>query len=224
MLPNGWNQIRDFMEVMSRFGLLKAIYRGQPNDAFELVPSAFRPGGGHITHPVHLRSWKWRASSFATPIPRDDIEWLVLAQHYGLETALLDWTTSPLVALFFACQIPSGEPSDGCVWSAKRPDFDEPDDTMTVDAFAEQRPRPLLINAIGRNARSTAQDGVLTLHTRDDYYNIPATRIFTVPHQDKAETLVALGKLGFTAGTLYSDITRLVEQFKEETAGRRIGL
>ncbi|MBL4641634.1 MAG: FRG domain-containing protein [Verrucomicrobiales bacterium] len=220
---SGWDVVRDFMDVLRDKGRRAAIYRGQPNAVWKLVPSAFRPDTRGILSEQSLHLWKTDAARFASPMPVDEIEWLVLAQHYGVATPLLDWTTSPLVALYFACADANQRESNGSIWRAMRSDFDEAKYTLMIQPFAEypDRDKPFLINAIGRNARSTAQESLMSLHSKSDCNCVPGKVIFTVPCDVKYDTLQTMEKLGFTADRLHHDITMLVDRYKANMSGTR---
>jgi hypothetical protein len=83
-----------------------AVYRGVSDATYDLLPSVGRWSGPERERLNWERQlfndFKTRAGGYLSVIPQNDWEWLFLAQHHGLPTRLLDWTSSPLVALHFA--------------------------------------------------------------------------------------------------------------------------
>jgi hypothetical protein len=111
-----FNDLKQFIDYLYsdllEFG--SYVWRGHRCDSWKLEPTLDRLVREAKTSHVqewdfeksHLEAFKraarGRRTGQATPPPNDN-EWWALGQHHGLATPLLDWTSSPFVAAFFAC-------------------------------------------------------------------------------------------------------------------------
>jgi hypothetical protein len=155
--------------------------------------------------------------------PQTEAEWLIVAQHHRVPTALLDWTASPLVALYFAC---SGDTEhDGIVFALDTigtPKYET--STMYVNLFGEGDHPFAIIPARAMHTRAMVQQSVVTLHrgTGADWFKgLPGAMLksYTIPAAGKAETSQALEILGIDEKSLMADLPTVAEVFRRSIAG-----
>jgi hypothetical protein len=78
----------------------RTYFRGESNNNYLLKPKVGRSRYALEDEINMFEHFKRRSNMFVKA--NNDFEWLALAQHHGLPTRLLDWTSNPLVACFFA--------------------------------------------------------------------------------------------------------------------------
>lgn len=118
-----------FFEFLAKYATPKSgtrrIFRGQNRIQHDLLPGIARPGlmtssdkeFKEADEELLLRHFKERAHRFVEK-GYDDLSLLVLAQHHGLPTRLLDWSYNPLVAAYMATEHDISHEENGAESSA----------------------------------------------------------------------------------------------------------
>lgn len=109
------DSVGEVLKLTQSFPHMMWIFRGQADADWPLLPKAGRSeyfipnSADEDGYPlnqdlVRFKYWRHWAVACQPNLPSNDFEALAFAQHYGLATRLLDWTTNPLIALYFAVE------------------------------------------------------------------------------------------------------------------------
>jgi type I restriction enzyme M protein len=152
-----------------------AVYRGVKDKDFKLEPSIMRLGYSDEDELINaekrlFKAFKQQALPHLEYTPKNDWEWLALAQHHGLPTRLLDWSRNPLVALYFAVEEDSVTDSAIYVLTDRKdsigPDkIDSPLDLKAKDDVRRYTPDNLTPRIIAQNGLFTAHTNLMTAFT-----------------------------------------------------------
>jgi hypothetical protein len=203
--------------------------RGQSNFDWGLRPTISRPlrFAGFQTDGYRADREQYLLNRFRRYIrphlERDvsERELMFLARHHGVPVRVLDWTSNPLVALYFACEQDSWLQRDGAIWAFLRKKLDH---GAVYDFW--QSPESLLdlkgvriIYAPYVSVRIPAQSCYFTIQSDPnkelqiydpaDYpgqFDIVRIEKWRIPRKRKPHLLRDLERVGINEGTLFPDL------------------
>lgn len=213
------------------------FFRGEKRDDWSLIPKIGRITQGPVEEgKIRIRGYgsmtvdeqralerfKAAARPLLNLVPGNNWDWLALAQHHSLPTRLLDWSTNPLVALFFAVQdkvdsdwlareqVGSPDYKGGAafyVWRAK----DAPLDTASVDPFKSTG----YFYPTHFTNRISAQGGLFSIQEKPHQpLNLRGQR-YIIPFEARNALRDELRLFGITEAFIYADLDGLARDIQE---------
>lgn len=203
------------------------VFRGQQKD-WELLPSISRNGlpSDILKNEKKLFSrFKREGEPCLHITPNNNWDWLVVAQHHGLPTRLLDWSYDPLVALWFALEKCNEADSNPEVWALKPLKEDYIENLDQSEPFRGTRTKIFETNFSIPRVRAQKGCFVLFKHShkypkgfvpleRNEQLRKRIERVRIAKYANKS-ILEEIQELGFTKERLYPNIDLVAKKIKE---------
>ena len=225
-------ELLDKLQLPSGFHM----YRGQGNNTRPLLPTIARVPSDclegyenwNVLLDTLLSDFQRLSLPYLESKPVNRMEWLIIAQHHGIPTNILDWTTNPLKALFFAVENPADDAVDGAVWDLEPTGYYN-DLTKILEIKGGQLDSLVSYIPPHIHARVAAQESCFTFFPLPDSNPIPALENidyykkdvavlvkFVIPKEHKMMCRHELRALGISHMSMFPGLDGVAKTIKRE--------
>jgi hypothetical protein len=218
MLTTIANSFVDYVNVVETLPLVASfpIFRGQAISG-SLLPGVARsnPLADTMKSEQEMLNQLLLQGTTLLPHAPTKLDLLVIAQHFGMKTRLLDWTSNPIAALWFACS--SHRTGDAFVYVLDTADL-LLQDPYGQDPFSHGRTK--VFQPRLNNSRIVAQSGWFSLHcfsprshrwvALEKHAKLqPRLTEIRVPESSRTQMLQAIDRHGMGSRSLFPDLEGL---------------
>lgn len=235
------DELLSFVMQLNKEHGLRLWYRGVADCSWELLPSIQRnenriKNERFLTNDFYIRARQVFENS---PSKKNYSAWIAIMQHFGLPTRMLDWSSSPLIATYFAVEkFEMYSQTDAAVWvlapgrlneiegfgNCIFPVDAETAQNMLLPAFKERgqieelSDKIIACHSTENNLRMYSQQANFTIHNStkklEEICGEDMLYKIIIPKNSKKWFLHCLEIFGITESFIYPDLEHISKDLK----------